>query len=206
MTAKNSKPSLDDRIAAAFSAGAKSDDVVELIGEAEAAAVSAGEAAQSARAQALDPALSAERVAAARREMEDAAFRRDRMQTAVTKLGERLSELRAQEEDQRRWLAYEKARAERDQLAAELREVYPAFAARVADLAARVDANDREIEKCNTRARPSGAAWLAGAEMVARGLKGFNDGTANVPRITTTLRLPGFEYNRQHPYTWPRSP
>lgn len=126
MIQRNSKQSLDERIAAAFSAGTKSDDVTELIGEAEAAAVAAGDAAQRAREQALDPALSAERVASARSEMDNAVFRRDRMQAAVTKLGERLRELKAKEEDQRRWLAYEKARAERDKLATELKDLYPA--------------------------------------------------------------------------------
>jgi hypothetical protein len=205
MTKGRSTLSLDERIAAAFSAGSKSDDVPELIGEAEAAAVSAGEAVQHARERALDPALSAEDVAIARHEMADAAFRSDRMQTAVTKLGDRLRELKAQEEDQRRWLAHERAKAERDKLAAELKEVYPAFAVRLADLAARIDANDRETERINTRARPVGAEWLAGAERIARGLKGFNDGTADVPRITRDLRLPGFGYNRHDPYTWPRS-
>ena len=176
-----------------------------LIGEAEAASTSAEEAAQCARAQALDPALSAEKVTVARREMDDAMFRRDRMQMAVTKLGERLRELKTQEEDQRRWTAYEKAKAERDKLATELKDVYPTIAARLADLVPRIDANDREIEKINTRARPNGADWLAGAELIARGLKGFNDSTANVPRITEELRLPRFEYNRHDPYTWPRS-
>ncbi len=204
MTQRVSKPSLDDRIAAAFSTGMKSGDVPELIGEAEAASTSAGEAAQCARAQALDPALSAEKVTVARREMDDAMFRRDRMQMAVTKLGERLRELKAEEEDHRRWLAYEMAKAARDKLAAELKEMYPALAARLADLAARIDANDREVEKSNTRAKPNGAQWLAGAELAARGLKGFNDGAANVPRITEELRLPRFEYNRHDPYTWPR--
>lgn len=205
MTAKNSKLSLDERIAAAFSAGTKSDDVIDLIGEAEAAAVSAGEGAQRARERALDPALSSGDVAAARRAMEDCAFKRERMQVAVIKLGERLRELKAQEEDRRRRLAYEKAKAERDKLAAELKDLYPAAAASLADLAARIEANDSEIENSNTRARPSGAEWLAGAEIMARGLKGFSDGTADVPRITTNLRLPGFEYNRHDPYTWPRS-
>ena len=200
-----SKLSLDERIVAAFSAGTKSDDVTDLIGEAEAAAVAAGDAAQRARERALDPALSSGDVATARRAMEDGAFRRERMQVAVTKLGERLRELKAQEEDQRRWVAYEKAKAERDRLAAELKEVYPAFAARVADLAGRIEANDREINESNTRARPRGAEWLAGAEMVARGLKGFVDGTADVPRITRDLRLPAFEYDRQAPTVWPPS-
>ena len=157
MSQNKSKPSLDERIAAAFSTGSKSDEVAKLIGEAEAAAVSAGEAAQHARERALDPALSAEDVAIARHEMEDAAFRRDRMQTAVTKLGDRLRELKAQEEDHRRWLAYEKAKAERDKLAVELKEVYPTLAARLADLAARIDANDREIEKISNK--KGIAAW-----------------------------------------------
>lgn len=200
-----SKLSLDERIAAAFTAGTKSDAVVELIGEAEAAAASAMETAQSARAQALDPASPPERVAAARREMEDAAFRRDRMQTAVTKLGERLRELKGHEEQQRRRLAYERAKAERDKLVGELREVYPALATRLADLAARVDANDREVENINARARPDGAEWLAGAEMVARDINGFNVSTANVPRITRDLRLPAFEYRAGDDYAWPRS-
>jgi hypothetical protein len=144
-------------------------------------------------------------VATARQEMEDAAFRRDRMQTAVTKLGERLRELKAQEENRRRWLAYERAKAERDMLAAELREVYPAVAARLADIVARIDANDREIEKVNTRARPDGAEGLAGAEMVARGLKGFNYGLTNIPRITRDLRLPSFDDKKDGPYAWPQS-
>jgi hypothetical protein len=78
-------------------------------------------------------------------------------------------------------------------------------ATRLADLVPRIEANDREIRNINTRARPNGAAWLAEVELVARGLKGFTDGTANVPRITEELRLPRFEYNRHDPYTWPRS-
>jgi hypothetical protein len=107
---------LDDRIAAAFADGAKSDDVASLIREAEAAAIAAGDTAERARSRALDPALSAPDVAAARREMDDAAFRRDRLQVAGKRLGERLREVRADEEDQRRWIAYKKAKAERDEL------------------------------------------------------------------------------------------
>ncbi len=100
---------IDDRIAAAFADGAKSDDVASLIGEVEAAAIAVGEMAERARSRALDPVLSAPDVAAARREMDDAEFRRDRMQVAVTKLGVRLGELRTAEEDQRRQIAYEES-------------------------------------------------------------------------------------------------
>jgi hypothetical protein len=49
-------------------------------------------------------------------------FRRERLQTAVSRLKERLKEVRAQEENQRRWIAYEKVKAERDKLAADYRK------------------------------------------------------------------------------------
>jgi hypothetical protein len=89
---------LDERIAAAFADGATSSGVVALIADAEAAVVASGEASEVARTRALNPTLAAADVAAARREMEDASFRRDRMQEAVRRLGERLREVKAQEE------------------------------------------------------------------------------------------------------------
>ena len=138
--------------------------------------------------------------------MDDSAFRRDRMQTAVIKLGDRLRELRAQEEDARRWVAYEKAKAERDKLAAELKELYPSFETRLADILGRIETSDQEIERVNTRARPSGADRLLGAELVARGLGGFTSGISDIPRITRDLRLPVFEYRLTEGYAWPRSP
>ena len=70
---------------------------------------------------------------------------------------------------------------------------------------ARVDLNDREIEKVNTWAKPDGAEGLAGAEMVARGIKGFNYGLIKFPRITRDLRLPSFEEKRARSVRGPRS-
>ena len=204
MTQEKPTPSLDDRIARAFTAGTKADAVAVLVAEAEAAMVCAGDTAQKARQRALDPKLRAPDVAIARHDMGDAAFRRDRMRAAVTRLKERLNELVAEAEDQRRWLAYEKAKAERDKLAAELREIYPAFASRIVDLMARIEANDFEIKSINTRAKPNRAANLLGAEAVARGLQGYIDGTSNIPRVSSQLQLPAFEYKRGAPYSWPR--
>ena len=43
----------------------------------------------------------------------------------MPRLQERLKDLRAAEEDARRWVAYNKAKAERDKLAEELARVYP---------------------------------------------------------------------------------
>jgi hypothetical protein len=86
-------PNFDERIAAAFANGAKSADVATLIEDSNLVAKWAAELAEQARTRAFDPALSADSVADARRAMDDAAFKRDRLRAALTKLGERLKEL-----------------------------------------------------------------------------------------------------------------
>lgn len=194
---------LDDRIAAAFGDGVNSEELKALIAEAEAAALASGEAAEQARERALDPALTANAVAEARRRMEDSAFRRDRLQTAVTRLQDRLWEVKAQEENQRRWIAYEKARAERDKLAAELQAIYPLFEAQLRDLLPRIAANDAQIENIVNRRLPSGAERLLVAELAARDLAGFVINSFDVPRIIQSLRLPAFRSDGR-PYAWPR--
>ena len=201
------KQSLDDRIAAAFSDGTRSEDVAALIKEVDVAALALGEAADRARQRALDPALTPADVAMARSRMEDAAFRRDRMNVALPRLVERAKELEHQEEQQRRWAGFEKAAAERDALAAELKELYPSFETRLFDLMIRIEASDREIERINMQAKPDGAPGLVGAELVARGLQGYLvGGVTNVPRITRDLCLPAFEYRSKGAYAWPRRP
>jgi chromosome segregation ATPase len=194
--------SLDERVAAAFADGATSSGVADLIGEAEAAAVVSGQEAEAARVGALDPARTAADVVAARHEMEDAAFRRDRMNEAVRRLGERLREVKAEEERGRRRAAYDAALAERDKLAAELTEVYPPLAAKLADLAERIAANDAAVERVNLKL-PDGATWIANAELVARQLNSFFDGPTNIPRIAQHMRLPAFRYAPLEPYSWP---
>jgi hypothetical protein len=134
--------------------------------------------------------------------MEDASFTRDRMQEAVRRLGERLREVKAQEEQARRRAAYDGALIERDKLAAELAEVYPPLAARLADLAGRIAANDAVIERVN-RKLPDGSKWIDSAELIARNLRNFNDGTADIPKITQQMRLPAFRYAALDPYSWP---
>jgi hypothetical protein len=203
-----SELSLDERIAVAFGDGAKSEDVAALIHEAKAASLSCNDSAEKARKRALDPVLSVNDVADARRQMEDAAFRCQRLQTAVTRLRVRLEQVKAQEEDQQRQLVYERVRQERDQLAVELSAIYPALAHKLAELLPRIAANDREIEYINNHARPSGAERLLVAELIARNLEGFGKSHGNIvirtPRITEELCLPTFEYSAHHPYAWPR--
>jgi hypothetical protein len=203
-TAEIAPTDLDDRITAAFADGAKSDDVESLIGEAEAAAIAAGDTAERARSRALDPAISSADVASARREMDDAAFRRDRLQVAVTKLGVRLAELRAQEENHRRRVTYEQVKAKRDKLAAELADTYPGIERQLVDLFARLDANDREIANINAHL-PTNAERLRVAELVARGLPGLVKNGIQIDRMAELLALPAFKFSALHPLAWPQS-
>jgi hypothetical protein len=198
--------SLDDRIAAAFEDGATSASIrqlsdlgfvrADLIREVEAASVVAGETSDAARQRALDPRLSATGVAEARREMDDAAFRRDRLQEAVRRLGERLKELERQEERARRRADLARVAAERDRLAAELAEVYPKYSERLADLAARIAANDAEIARLRL-------FEVVGAERTARDFGGRSPSDSAIPYITHHMRLPAFKFSVQAPYAWP---
>ena len=97
----------------------------------------------------------------------------DAAEQAVSRLRERLTEVQSAEEDDRRRAAYEEARAERDELAAELARVYPPLAAQLADLLGRLRASDDRIEYMNAHALPRGCGPLLVAELVARELDGF---------------------------------
>src|SRR5580765_3294038 len=135
---------LDARIAAAFADGAKSKDVATLIRDAEHGAASASDRAEQARTHALDPTLSGSDLKDARSGMDDAAFRRDRLQAALGKLRERLAQLKDQEENARRQVAYNKVETVRDGLVNELTDLYPVFAQKLVELLARVVVNDGE--------------------------------------------------------------
>jgi hypothetical protein len=128
----------------------------------------------------------------------------ERQQAAGPRLRERLTELRGAEEDDRRRTAYEEAAAERDALAEELARVYPPLAAQLADLLGRLRASDDRIEHMNAHALPRGCGPLLVAELVARGLDGFVQDSANIPRIVRRVQLPAFQYDVHAPYAWPR--
>ena len=129
----------------------------------------------------------------------------DAAEQAVSRLRERLTEVRAAEEDNRRRSAYEEASAERDELAAELARVYPPLAAQLADLLGRLRASDDRIEYMNAHALPRGCRPLLVAELVARGWDGFVRDSVEIPRIARRVRLPAFECDIHAPYAWPQS-
>jgi len=92
---------------------------------------------------------------------------------AVSRLRDRLKEVRGQEENQRRQIAYERVKTERDKLAAELKASCPSMEGRLGELIAKIEANDREIEFVNGHALPSGAERLRSAELIAREIEAW---------------------------------
>ena len=129
----------------------------------------------------------------------------ERLQATVSRLRERLTQVQAAEEDDRRRAAYEEARAERDELAAEFARVYPPLAAQLADLLGRLRTSDDRVEYINANALPRGRGPLLVAELVARKLDCFARDSVDIPRIARRVQLPAFEYDAHHPYVWPRS-
>ena len=68
---------------------------------------------------------------------------------------------------------YDEVKAERDHLADELRDFYPDVAERLAELLARIVANDQAIEQINAHGLPRDHGRLLCAELAARGLDGW---------------------------------
>ena len=89
--------SLEARIASVFAETAHSAHIPVLIREVEEAAGEAEEAAKDARKSALSPQLVGKELLAARAEMNEAEFTRDRLNAAALRLAERLKELKMQE-------------------------------------------------------------------------------------------------------------
>ena len=139
---------LDGRIAAAFSDAAKSGDAARLLAEVKEATSAAELAAETARKHALDPLLSGDDLKLARGEMDDAAFKTDRLQEASAKLAERVEALKALEADRRMQAEHERVLAERDRLAEEM-ECMAAPIVQIAHLVRHIEACDREIGRLN---------------------------------------------------------
>jgi hypothetical protein len=139
---------LDAQIVAAFAEDAKSVYVSRLLPEVEAAANAADAAAGEARARALDTLLSRDEVKVARCEMEDAAFTRDRLHEAGTRLADRVEALKALEADRRMRAEHERVSAERDRLAEEM-ECMADPIAQIAHTVSRIAVCDREIGRLN---------------------------------------------------------
>ncbi len=188
------KPDLETRIADAFGAALSSKQLNELLidvaqadSEAKLISVRANEAA-------LDPATRPGDVVAARREAEDADFRRLRMERAKIKLAELRDAAVQREQAARQAEEHAVAICERDQLVADL-AAYEQHAKAIAALLVRLEANNRKLHMDEH------------AECIARGVdsnwKVQNDDA--LPKLLERVRLPTFRKDgSNYGYLWPK--
>jgi|GEM_PF-1802872 len=195
--------SLDDRIADAFEAGMSSDALKALLAEVEQASADARAESEKAAARALDPKVRPAEVEVARRQMEDANFRSNRMDAAAEQLKELHGDAFRREAAERRSAEYAAAKAERDQLAKDL-AAYEEHASAIADLLDRLSRSNSRLKDAN--AGQSAEGWLCSAEVIARDAAHdfnvhFNE---RLPGLLSNVRLPLFRMDGSiNGYAWP---
>jgi hypothetical protein len=194
-TGTNAK--LEKRVVAALSDGsASSNDLMELIAEARAAAEAAQQAAAAERDRALDVTATAD-VGAASAAVVAAELYRDRLQAVVPRLRQRLTEALGAEAHSR-WLAdYQRVAQRRDAAAAKFAEACPRLLAELVALFREADAVDQECSRVNSTA-PAAEPRLVGVELSARRMDGY---TATQPSLSATVRLP--DYAHSDTMAWP---
>lgn len=188
------KPDLETRIADAFGAKLSSKELSDLLAEVAQADQEAKAASERASETALDPATRPDAVAQARKDMEDANFRRLRMERATIKLGEMKADAVARENLEAAQKERAAATAERDQLAKDLVE-YDELSRKIASLLVRLSASNARIGDFNS------------AEITARGASEQwavqHDET--LPKLLTGVRLPKFKRDgTNRGYLWPQ--
>jgi hypothetical protein len=193
---------LERRIATALEDETTSADLIVLLDETEAAIAAASTAAEAEREKALDPLLSPD-PAQARAAMEDAAFTRDRLRAVLPRLEQRLTEVKAAEYAAIWEPEFQEVKVTRDELATELRELYPRLATQLADLFYRIEAADKEVSCINGSAPSGDHRRLLGVELTARNLASFS--TAR-PSIMKELKLPHFDHSDRMVWPPPSTP
>lgn len=182
---------LSDLIAETLTGSPSSAEVREILDKARREQGRLAGLREKLRTIALHPTTPAGEVRNARDKIADADFEAERMTNAVAALEEALGRAEAREEAASREAAYERALAERDAAAEELRRVYPEAAAAIAKALARVAASDAEVSKLNRTSLPAGRAWIDSVEHVVRGVteNGAVIGPNGVPTVSRTSSL-----------------
>jgi hypothetical protein len=132
-----------------------------------------------------------------------AAFTRDRLRTALPRLQVRLKEVEAAEYAAHWEPDYQHVKAVRDELATEMREVYPAAVAQLVDLFQRAAECDRECSKISGSAPYGEHRRLLKVELAARRTQGLLQPDV---WIAETLRLPAFPRETGPVLAWPPPP
>lgn len=189
---------LETRIADAFGADFSSKQLSNLLEEVAQADEEAQAASERANEVALDPTTRPDAVAKARKDMEDANFRRLRMERAAVRLKEMRDKALRQEEAASRAAEQAAAIAERDQLVKDLAE-YEVLSGKIVKLLERLEANNRRLEKI--------VGWIDRAEPIARGaaqsmLHAYDE---RLPGLLSAVKLPKFRKDETiHGYQWPQ--
>jgi hypothetical protein len=155
----------------------------------------AQEAARSAKEAALDPTQTPDPVEA-RAKSEDAALMAGRLMTLLVRLQRRYAEV-AEAERLKEWREqFADLKRERDDLALDFDEDYPALINQLVDLCTRMVTLDGKLSRLH-QARPSGVPLhLDSPELMARGLDAFSRAA---PSVLTQLKL----YDRHGKQVWP---
>ncbi len=161
-------------------------ELLTLIAEVEAGITEAEAAAEQAKQNFLDPIQSPD-INAARAKVEATEFVGSRLRSLLVRLEDRYRQVKAAEAAAAWRNKYEGLKVARDQLAAELRQIYPTTVNTLVSLFARIGANDAALSQLH-RGRPANAkGTLLSAELVARGLDEFS---RDSPPLSKELRLP----------------
>jgi hypothetical protein len=189
---------LEQRIGAALTDdNSTSSLIAALIEETATAIVAADDNAKLEQERVFDPLVSPD-PKAAREAVQAAEFIQTWLRSALLRLRHRLRETQERERRSEWYVEHDELKAKRDSLAAEFRDTYQKFEAKIVDLLVRMAVNNAEISNLHG-ARSSGEKLhLLEAELVARGLERF---TRDVPPITKELKLPAFAPGR--PPAWP---
>jgi hypothetical protein len=138
-----------------------------------------------------------------RRAPRDAAFARDRLRTVLPKLKARLKQVVAAEYAAQWEPEFKRVEAQRDALATEMREVYPAAVARLVELFQRAAECDRECSRIDGSAPYGEHRRLLKVELAARRTEGLLQPDVWIAEM---LRLPFFWRDNGPIYAWPPPP
>jgi hypothetical protein len=201
-TATAEPTTFEERLINALTSDISADDLYTLVEETKLAITTANNEATIAKATALDP-LQSPDASEARRSMEDAKFKTDRLRNLLLRLQTRLIEA-GNHEDYLRWRKrFDPLKPKVDVAAEKLKAVYQKFAAELVPLLAEIEKIDVEVSQVSlakpyhAKAATNDGCFLRSVELTARGLDGFGTYGHKIMEI----QLPDWE--QQNKLMWP---
>lgn len=185
---------LGNRIAAALAGNPASSELAKLAEDAAKALADAHAAHDGAKRSALDPKTPAYDATAARREMEDARFRQERLSNAIAELNDRLTRVIEAERAAEAAERLDAAEARQRMAADLLRDRYPVLAAEIADILAECKAADQGVRHAGGRTQ---SVILAGYTPNDIGRRDSN------PLTFTQLAAPWATFPERRGTFWP---